>query len=129
MKFQSIVIIILGILLVITIISFCYIAATPGKVPYPNSIPVCPDYYFQSGPISPNGSVTCTALPSMKSALQGAGVTSDNLDYCTNPTFSSAFYTGTKANCLKYNWDNGAQCKSVPSWEGITYGVRNPCAT
>jgi hypothetical protein len=127
MKFQSIVIIILCILLVITLLSFYYIASTPGKVPYPKTIPMCPDYYYQTTTL-PNGSVRCKALPVMEQTLIKYGKNTS----CGNPTFTSAYYTGTNAKCLKYTW-----CKSCgsmpnwdgPAWDGITYGVQNPCAS
>jgi hypothetical protein len=127
MKFQSIVIIILGILLIITIISFYYIASTPAQVPYPKSIPVCPDYYFQSGVTSSNGSVSCKALPTMEQKLNDVIKTGWQVRACSAPVFPSNYYTGTRANCLKYNWVKS--CMSVPAWDGISYGVQNPCAT
>jgi len=56
--------------------------------------------------------------------LNGAGIDTND---CLNPKFTSDYYTGTNSNCLKYNW--AQNCKSIPAWEGITYGVHNPCAT
>lgn len=124
MKFQTIVIIILAILLVITLIAFYYIASSRGSdATYPPSIPVCPDYYYQTAESS-SGTVTCKAMPTMVSSLNNAGITSST---CVNPNFTSDYYTGTNANCLKYTWYTG--CNSIPAWEGITYGVNNPCAT
>jgi len=124
MKFQTIVIIILAILLVITLIAFYYIASSHGNnSAYPPSIPVCPDYYYQTSESS-DGTISCKAMPTMVSALSNAGITSDT---CVNPNFTTDYYTGTNANCLKYTWYTG--CNSIPAWEGITYGVNNPCAT
>ena len=126
MKFQSIVIIILGILLIITLISFYYIASTPGKERYPKSIPICPDYYYQKGNITSGGPVICQAMPTVLNAFTTAGVTDVN---CKTPSFDNSYYTGTNANCNKYKWATSSACKSIPSWEGITYGVQNPCST
>ena len=123
MKFQAFVIIILTILLVITIIAFFYIASVPGNnKPFPPTIPVCPDYYYQTSDV--DGNITCKALPSMEKNMINSGVSDKN---CINPYFTSDYYTGTNANCLKYTWYSG--CKSIPAWEGVTYGVNNPCAT
>ena len=124
MKFQAIVIIILGVLLIITLIAFYYIAASRGNnMAFPPSIPICPDYYYQTGALS-NGTITCKAMPGMVNTLRDAGVTSEQ---CVSPNFTSDYYTGTNANCLKYTWYSG--CNSIPAWEGITYGVNSPCAT
>jgi hypothetical protein len=124
MKFQAIVIIILGILFIITLIAFYYIATARGNnMPFPPSIPICPDYYYQTA-LTPDGTVSCKAMPNMVRTLRRSDVNSNE---CLNPTFSSEYYTGTNANCLKYNWSQN--CNSIPAWEGITYGVHNPCAT
>lgn len=124
MKFQSIVIVILGILLIITIIAFYYIASSRGNnMPFPPSIPVCPDYYYQTAELQ-DGTITCKAMPSMEKTLNNAGVTNQR---CSTPTFTPQYYSGTNANCLKYTWFSN--CNSIPAWEGITYGVNNPCAT
>ena len=69
MKFQSIVIIILAILLIITLVSFYFIATQAGNnSPYPPTIPICPDYYYQT--TSVNGNVTCKALPGMADTIK-----------------------------------------------------------
>ena len=39
--------------------------------------------------------------------------------------FNNAPYTGTTGACAKYNWANNCGV----SWDGITYGVNNPCQT
>lgn len=125
MKFQNIVIIILVILLIITIISFYFIASTNGNAPYPPTIPVCPDYYYQTGTV--NGNVICKALPGMEKTLKDSALTGTQLTGCVNPYFNPDYYTGTNANCLKYTWYTN--CNSIPAWEGVTYGVTNPCST
>ena len=37
--------------------------------------------------------------------------------------FNLPAFTGSNGTCAKYNWANN--CKV--SWDGITYGVENPC--
>jgi hypothetical protein len=37
--------------------------------------------------------------------------------------FSVAPYIGSDGNCAKYNWANSCGI----AWDGITYGVPNPC--
>jgi hypothetical protein len=124
MKFQLVVIIILGILLIITLLAFYYIASSSGNnIQFPPSIPICPDYYYQVK-LPNNENVICKALPDMEEALKKAGVEDNN---CFTPYFENNFYSGSKANCNKYTWSKN--CKSIPAWEGITYGVKDPCAT
>jgi len=125
MKFQNIVIIILLILLIITLVSFYFIATSAGNMPYPPTIPVCPDYYYQTGTV--NGKVVCKALPGMEKTLQNTRLSPTQLKSCVNPSFTSDYYSGTNANCLKYTWYTN--CNSIPAWEGVTYGVSNPCST
>ena len=51
-----------------------------------------------------------------------------NLGNPTPPTpinFGASIYTGTNGNCNKYKW---ATAYGI-SWDGITYGVSNPCQT
>jgi hypothetical protein len=137
MKFQLVVIIILGILLIITLIAFYYIATSSGNnIKFPPSIPICPDYYYQTTSSDKN-KIRCTAMSTMMDKLNSRITadttlnTNDNKNdqraNCINPEFPPHFYTGTRANCNKYNWTKG--CYSIPAWEGITYGVRNPCHT
>lgn len=142
MKFQLVVIIILGILLIITLIAFYYIATSSGNnIKFPPSIPICPDYYYQTTSTDKN-IIRCTAMSNMKYIITdqinndkrlGLDPTirrkkvGEKVDNCTNPKFPPHFYTGTAANCNKYRWVRG--CYSIPAWEGISYGVRNPCHT
>jgi hypothetical protein len=48
-----------------------------------------------------------------------------NLGSCSDKTmdFNSAIFTGANGNCQKYNWAK----KCGVSWDGITYGINNPC--
>ena len=39
--------------------------------------------------------------------------------------FDQAPFNGTDGNCAKFKWAN----KCGLTWDGITYGVSNPCAT
>jgi hypothetical protein len=127
MKFQLVVIIILGILLIITLLAFYYIASSSGNnIQFPPSIPICPDYYYQVK--SSNDNIICKALPDMEDALIISGLDKGlNQNKCFTTDFTPNFYSGSKANCNKYTWYKN--CKSIPAWEGITYGVKNPCAT
>ena len=127
MKFQLVVIIILGVLLIITLLSFYYIATRSGDdIPFPPSIPICPDYYYQVH--SNDGKIRCKAMPSIAAAIDAVrGKDDDFRKGCKNPAFFPRHYSGTNANCEKYKWYAG--CNYIPAWEGVTYGVQNPCAT
>ena len=82
---------------------------------WPPIVGSCPDYWVD---LSGNGE---------------ACFNSQNLGTCNNPSgsnkntknFNQAPYNGTDGTCAKYKWSNN--CKVT--WDGITYGVKNPCNT
>ena len=39
--------------------------------------------------------------------------------------FTTSSFTGSDGLCSKYNWANNCGV----TWDGITYGVKNPCDT
>ena len=50
-------------------------------------------------------------------------VIDDQVDDKKTMNFNQAPFNGTNGDCAKYKWAN--RCKL--SWDGITYGVSNPC--
>lgn len=110
MSFQSIVLTLaVVLLLIILIVIGVNINMAQNKQPWPPSVGVCPDYWMDLG----TGGSQCTV-----------NIKNDNLGISTSPMdFSGAAYQGSGGACAKYNW---AISKKV-SWDGITYGVPNPC--
>ena len=50
----------------------------------------------------------------------------DNIGLATSPMdFSLPAYSGSNGPCVKFTWAN----TNKVSWDGITYGVPNPCIT
>ena len=60
---------------------------------------------------------------------------SHHLGKCNIPTaedkntmnFNQSPFNGTNGSCAKYKWASSKACNVT--WDGITYGVTNPCST
>jgi len=113
-SFQKIVlytaIVILIIILVIIGIAFSY----SSNQDWPPIIPECPDYWISDG--SGNDS-QCINVKNLGICPPKAGDKFLKMNFNTDP------FTGDNGDCSKYNWST--KCKV--SWDGINYGVSNPC--
>lgn len=101
--------------LIVLIICLIIIGATiqySKNGTWPPEYPECPDY-FDVVSSSPTGSICNNKLKLGQPRCQGI------MDF-SGPTFS-----GTAGLCNKYKW--ATNCKI--SWDGITYGVDNPCSS
>jgi len=106
----AIALIVLVLILVFVGVSLTY-ASKKNK--WPPMIGVCPDYWLDN---SPDGDGSDCVWNQHK----------DNIGKSTNHmNFAVAPYIGDNAACNKYNWAK-KENKNV-SWDGITYGVQNPC--
>jgi hypothetical protein len=107
--FQKITLMIAGILLLICIIIIILIFLFPNtKQVWPPLLANCPDYFVD---LKGDGSNCVNKL---------------SLGNCSNiPDFTQPPYIGSGGNCVKYTWAN--KCKLT--WDGLTYGVQNPCTT
>ena len=110
-SFQTITLIIaIVILLILLIVIGINIGTAQSKMPWPPVVGDCPDYWLDIGV---NGS-QCVV-----------NINQDNKGKATSPMdFSGSTYQGSGAACAKYTWAN----TNNVSWDGITYGVTNPCA-
>lgn len=107
--FQKIVLIAAIIILIIALIFIGVALSYSQDNKWPPMVPQCPDYWTADG--SGNNTI-CTNVM--------------NLGSCNSVmNFSNAPFTGANSNCAKYTWAN----KCGVSWDGITYGVNNPCQT
>jgi uncharacterized integral membrane protein len=116
MNFQSTVIIVATILLVVILIFIGYTVANSQNSTWPPFVGECPDYWVDT---SGNGSqcVNVKDLGTCNGSLQpGQHLTMD---------FTGSTYTGSNGACAKYNW--ATQCGIT--WDGITDGVTPPCDT
>ena len=80
---------------------------------WPPLIPQCPDYWFMdpsSNCVNIRNLGTCSPQSGKKHLIMN---------------FNTPAYTGSNGNCAKYTWANNCNV----SWDGITYGVNNPCSS
>jgi hypothetical protein len=107
-NFQKTTLTIAGILLLICIVIMIIIFLFPNtKQVWPPMVANCPDYYTDT---KGDGSIC-------KSQSQNIGKICPTLD------FSDSKYIGSNGACEKYNTANSCGI----TWDGITYGVKNPC--
>lgn len=116
-SFQKIVLFAAIIILIITlvIIGIALISAK-NKKKWPPDVPVCPDWWISDG--SGNKSM-CVNIKDLGVCPARNGKKHQIVDF-GGPEFS-----GSNGTCAKYTWAN--KCKV--SWDGITYGVDNPCSS
>lgn len=116
MSFQKIILI---LAIIILLISLVVIGITLGysksKINI-NKAPVCPDYWTVDD--SDPNNIKCTNTQNLGTCPATAG--SSNLEM----NFGVAPYIGANGNCSKYTWATNCGI----SWDGITYGVPNPCS-
>jgi hypothetical protein len=115
--FQKIVlysaIIILIIALVVIGVSLSY---AKGET-WPPMVPSCPDWWIIDGS---GNNANCIDIKDLANE-QCRGNNEGHL----KKNFNTAQYTGSNGNCAKRTWANACGV----SWDGITYGVINPCST
>ena len=103
--------------IVILLIALVFIGLALSKVKdqqWPPMVPNCPDYWEIDGS---GNNTKCIDTKDLGTCPAQNGQQHLTMDFNT-PAFS-----GSNGNCAKYTW---AQ-KCGISWDGITYGVTNPC--
>ena len=91
-----------------------------GNQTWPPIIASCPDYWVD---LSDNASACFNSKNLGKCSLNIDGGQSNTMDF-TAPQF-----VGTSGNCNKNKWANNCSTTNSPvTWDGITYGVSDPCA-
>ena len=113
--FQKTVLIIAIIVLIITLVVLGFVLNS-GDETWPPLVPDCPDWWIADG--SGNNS-TCINVKDLGVCPAQSGKKHQNMN------FNSSIFTGDNGTCAKYTWAN--KCKVT--WDGITYGVENPCST
>jgi hypothetical protein len=115
MNFQKILLFIATIILIICLVVIG-IALKKTSTAWPPVIPQCPDYWTLEGS---GNNIQCTNVHNL-----GTCPAPDGQKFLTlNPNDSQ--YQGVSGSCNKYNYAT----KCGLSWDGITYGVNNPCNT
>lgn len=107
--FQKTVLIAALIVLILCMVFIGYSLQTGVKNVWPPNVPICPDYWTVDG-----------------SGNDYKCLNTQNLGTCglKEMSFNTPTYTGSMGMCNKYTWANN--CKLA--WDGITYGVNNPCS-
>jgi len=107
-----------AIIILIVALVFIGIALSYSKdnEEWPPMIPECPDYWVIDG--SGNNS-TCINMKDLGTCQPQSG------EKHLRMNFNLPAFTGSNELCAKYTWAT----KCNVSWDGITYGVDNPCQT
>jgi hypothetical protein len=114
--FQKIVLFAAIIILIVALI-FIGIALTyANDQNWPPMTPQCPDYWTIDGS---GNNATCVNVKDLGTCKPKSG------DKHLTINFNNSPFTGSNEMCSKYTWAN----KCGVSWDGITYGVNNPCQT
>ena len=109
--FQKIVLIGAVILLVITLIIIGVGLSQATNNTWPPIIPYCPDYWVA------NDSNMCVNVKDLGTCPAESGSRHLVKD------FNTPAFTGENELCNKYTWAKSCNV----TWDGITYGVENPC--
>lgn len=108
--FQMFVLVVAAIGLILSLTVVALMIKRQNKAQWPPVVPDCPDWWKSS--LDSNGNVVCTNV--------------QNLGTCPGPFYpNSSQYTGADGACNKYTWATNCGIQ----WDGITYGVDNPCAS
>ena len=117
-SFQKIVLIIATIFFILFLVLIgVSLSNSSNDVDWPPVVGNCPDYWVD---LSGNGSKCFNShrLGSCSAYIPTA-------DDKNTMNFNQSPFTGSNGTCAKYKWAN--HCKL--SWDGITYGVKDPCTT
>jgi len=114
--FQKIILFGAIIILIIALV-FIGISLTYSKDQnWPPMTPECPDYWLAD---LSNNVTSCINIKDLGSCPAQNGKKHLTMD------FNTGVYAGENGDCAKYTWAK----KCGISWDGITYGVNNPCQT
>lgn len=115
---QTFHIIILVSAIVILILSLYFVSritkSSNASTSWPPNVPSCPDWWVADGY---GDKQTCINKNDLGSCPTNAGETHQKMN------FNTSNFTGSNGLCNKYTWANNCNV----SWDGITYGVKNPC--
>jgi hypothetical protein len=108
--FSAIVILIIALIII-------GIALTYSKnQSWPPMVANCPDYWVVDGS---GNNTTCTNVKDLGTCSPFGS------DKHLVMNFNEPAFTGSQGDCNKYKWAN----KCGVSWDGLTYGVSNPCSS
>ena len=113
-SFQKIILIIAIVILIISLVIIGLALSFSADKHWPPMVPDCPDYWIMDGS---GNNTTCKNIKDLGTCPPNNGEQHLIMNFNNPP------YTGIQGACSKYNWANNCGV----SWDGITYGVPNPC--
>ena len=111
--FAAIIILIIALVIIGTSLSYA-----KGQN-WPPMTPECPDYWATTGLDASGNTSKCVNIKDLGTCPPKSKNKHLTMD------FSIPAFSGSQGDCNKYTWAN----KCGISWDGITYGVDNPCQT
>lgn len=111
--FQKIVLFSAIIILILALVFIGVSLRRATKQLWPPMTPECPDYW------TVDGSGNCTNVKDLGTCPPPTGKKHLTMNFNVAP------YNGSNGVCAKYEW---AQ-KCGITWDGVTYGINNPCQT
>jgi hypothetical protein len=116
MNFQSIIltIAIIGLIILLVVIGYSLSKST-STIVWPPIVGSCPDYWMD---LKGNGEQCYNVKSLGKCNLPGTNE-QNTMNFNVSP------FNGDTGTCSKYTWANNCSV----TWDGITYGVKNPCDT
>jgi hypothetical protein len=116
MSFQKTVLVLAIVFLILFLVLIgVSLSNASSTAEWPPIVGACPDYWVD---LSGNGSECFNSHSLGKCNLPKSGE-KGTMNFDQDP------FNGSDGDCSKYNWAN----KCGVTWDGITYGVSNPCAT
>lgn len=115
--FQKIVLFSAIVVLIIALVIIGIALTYAKKKQWPPVIPECPDYWEIDGS---GNDIKCINVKNLGTCKPPSGQSHLTMDFN-----SPAFANSTNINCSKYKWASNCGV----TWDGITYGVNNPCQT
>ena len=114
--FQKFILFAAIIILIIALIVIGIALSYSTDTTWPPMTPDCPDWWISDG----SGNLaTCTNVKDLGTCPPQSGQKHLIMN------FNGPAFTGSNGTCAKYTWAK----KCGVSWDGITYGVNNPCQT
>jgi hypothetical protein len=115
-SFQKFVLFAAIIILIIALVFIGVSLAYSKDNQWPPMTPQCPDYWLVDGS---GNNATCINVKDLGTCPANAG------DRYLKMNFNTPAYTGSNGLCAKYTWAK----RCGVSWDGVTYGINNPCQT
>ena len=106
--FSAIIILIIALVFIGTSLSYSTNSVWPPMTPQ------CPDYWAIDGS---GNNTTCINVKDLGTCPAQSGQAHLTMN------FNTSAFTGSNELCSKYTWANNCGV----AWDGITYGVNNPC--